>query len=342
MVGDMHRTPAPSHGRDLAPVQVLADLPPDLAEQVVRLAAASKAENTRQAYASDWRRWQAWCSQSQLRAMPAAPATVAAYVTAHRDRLAVATLRRHLSSISKAHQVAGHPDPCRHQLVGDTMQGLRRTQGAAQAGAPPLLADQVRQVVAALPAGDLAAIRDRALLLLGWCAALRRSELAGLCWGDLAAHGGGLLVTVRHAKSDHTGEGQQVAVPSQPGQLCPVAAVELWRDTLAELGSELVEPAAPVFRRVDMHGNLRPLRSDGRGLSGHAVGAVIAARAAQAGLQGYTGHSLRVGLAWSASLAGRSDSELMQTMRHRSLTMVRRYQRDAGAMERAASRGLLA
>ena len=44
--------------------------------------AAAKAANTRTAYASDWARFAGWCADRELAALPAAPATLGAYLTA--------------------------------------------------------------------------------------------------------------------------------------------------------------------------------------------------------------------------------------------------------------------
>ena len=91
-----------------------------------------------------------------------------------------------------------------------------------------------------------------------------------------------------------------------------------------------------MFRAVNRHGHL-----SGDGLSGHTVGLIVAQRGAAVGLHGLSGHSLRRGLIQAATLAGKSDSQVLQTSRHRSVGMLRQYQGDAGLLERAASRGLL-
>lgn len=308
------------------------------------LVQASKAENTRRAYRSDWRHWSAWCERLELAdgtvgvsAMPADPALVSLYLAAHAGTLSAATLGRRLSSIAMAHQLAGHPSPVT-EAVSATLAGLRRTYGRPPKAAPPLLADGIRAAVDAMSGDDLADARDRALLLLGWRAAMRRSELAGLRWGNVAELADGIVVTLEHSKTDRLGIGQTVAVPVEAERraYCAVRAMQAWRARLEQHQGITVSDDAPVFVTIDRWGN--PAAD---AMSGHAVGAVITRRAAAVGIDGMTGHSLRVGLIWEASRAGRHDSEIMQTTRHQGITMLRRYQRDAGAMERAAGRGLL-
>lgn len=324
---------APAHAH---PLSTLDAVPLELRDKVRELALSARSANTRRAYSSDWARWVGWCEQQHLQPLPAAPASVAAYLGAHAGVLTVATLRRHLATIAKAHEVADQPSPTRCALVRDVLAGIVRTQGAVQDKAPPLLAMQLEQVLATLeqtPAG----VRDQALLLLGWCAALRRSELATLRWGDVHAEQGGLVLVLRGSKTDHAGTGQAVAIPAGR-RWCPVQALAAWRDLVAaQLGAQAVAADQPVLRRVSRHGAVLE-----GALSGQAVAQVIQRRCGAAGLSGLRGHSLRVGLVQSATAAGVADSAIMQTTRHTSLVTMRGYQRDAGAMTRAASGGLLA
>jgi integrase len=318
----------------------VSTLAPELVEQVQELRQLSKADNTRKAYASDWSRWQAWCAARGLQALPAEAGSVAAYLADHAGQLKVSTLRRHLASVSKAHQVAGVTNPVSSELVRDTLAGLRRVHGAAPDQAPPLLREHLLAILEQLELEPgPAAVRDRVLLLVGWCGALRRSELAGLRWSDLQAVQGGLVLHLRGTKTDKAGTGQQVALPRQERQqACPVAAVQAWRSWLEEhQGADAVAGGMPVLRQVTRHGQVLE-----GGLSAQSVASVVRRRAAGAGLEDARGHSLRVGLIWSAAQAGVADSAVMQTTRHSSMTMLRRYQRDAGLMSRAASAGLLA
>ena len=65
-------------------------------------------------------------------------------------------------------------------------------------------------------------------------------------------------------------------------------------------------------------------------LSGAAVGDIVNRYAALAGLKAsdFAGHSLRSGLATSASMAGASERSIMNQTGHRSEKMLRRYIRD--------------
>ena len=64
----------------------------------------------------------------------------------------------------------------------------------------------------ALAAGDdIKGLRDRALLLIGFVGAFRRSELVALNRQDLDESELGVKVTIRHSKTDQEGAGQTSA-----------------------------------------------------------------------------------------------------------------------------------
>ena len=316
---------------------------------------ASKAANTLRAYKSDLRQVAAYLFEAgQTRLVkpdpknlnrwvlvsPMTPGQVAGYLADKAAQgVAVSSLRRHVATLSKWHQLIAvdNPsldiaNPCDTSLVRDTLAGLRRNHGKPVDKAAPILEHHLVAMVKTLDMLTLRGHRNRALLLLGWCAALRRSELAALTWDCVRfVPGEGLVVTLKNAKTDQTGEGQQVGVPYQANaELCPVRAIREWQEVAQG------EVEGPVFTRIGQHGNNLSLP-----MSGQAVGNVVAQVAANAGLEGFTGHSLRAGLATAAILAGRAEHEVMTTTRHRSQTVFRGYVRHAELLPKAASRGLL-
>lgn len=313
-------------------------LPTELTDRVSELRQASKSANTRRAYQSDWGSWQQWCDLQGVQALPAHPDSVTAYLADKAETVKVSTLTRHLATISKAHQVAGVANPCKAQAVKDTLAGLRNTKGTARKEAPGLLREGLLATLSTL-GGDLSGTRDRALLLTGWCAGLRRSELAGLVWGDLVSDPEGLVLILRKSKTDQAGEGRSVGLFRESDPLvCPVQALDSWRVMLGKQSALAVAPGSPVFPRLTRWGHV-----SSSALSGQAVAEVIERRTAQAGLVvRYQGHSLRKGLVQQATLAGVADSAVMATTGHQSVTMLRKYQSTAGLVSRSASKGLLA
>jgi integrase len=183
-----------------------------------------------------------------------------------------------------------------------------------------------------LPANRLIGKRDRALLLVGFAGAFRRSELVGLDVGDLSwQEGQGVIVTLRRSKTDQEGQGQKVGIPFGQGEeTCPVRALREW---LA--AAQISE--GPVFRAVDRHGNV-----SSRGMCGRSVARVVQRSIGHTGKDArkFGGHSLRSGLATSAAMAGKSMNAIMGQTRHKSEAMVRLYIREGSLFRDNAAQGL--
>jgi site-specific recombinase XerD len=307
-----------------------ADIVPPSLEQGREFARQSKAENTLRGYRADWRDFCAWCESHGACPLPASPETVAAYIAECAGRLKVGTIQRRLNAIAEAHKATGLESPTSAGIVRNTLKGIRRALGTATAPKSPTLTDDIRAMVDATDAGPIGA-RDRALMLLGFAGAFRRSELVGLDIADCVFGKDGLVVTLRRSKTDQDGAGSKIGIPhgSNP-ETCPVRTVQAW---LAEAGVD----AGPLFRSINRHGQVRAGR-----LSGIDVARVVKKLAVRAGLDPtkYAGHSLRAGHATSAAIAGASERSIMNQTGHRSVQMVRRFIRD-GSLFRENSAGKL-
>ena len=290
----------------------------ELLEAARTYAAASRSANTRRAYQSDLRDFTAWCDSNGVHALPAAPDTVALYLTALAQTGARAsTIQRRVSAISQAHQLARHlPSPTADPVVRSTMAGIRRSLGTAPEQKAPLLTSELRRLLATCDPATRAGLRDRALLLLCFAGGFRRSELVALDAGDVTETDDGLRVQIRRSKTDPEGQGREVGVPyGQHPETCPIRALRAWR---AAGGVD----SGPLFRPVDRHDHVQAGRLTDRG-----VARVVQRAALRAGLDPgrYAGHSLRAGLATAAAQGGAPERAIMAQTGHRSLTMVRRY-----------------
>ena len=216
------------------------------------------------------------------------------------------------------------------------MKGIRRTKGTAPAQKAATLIDDIRAMVEASDAG-LIGLRDRALILLGFAGAFRRSELVGLSIEDCAFGKDGLTVTLRRSKTDQAGAGRKIGIPYGSNPVtCPVRNLNDWIEQ-AGIGDGAGEAGGPLFRSINRHGHVQP-----GGLSGIDVARVVKKLAERAGLDAgkYAGHSLRAGHATSAAIAGASERSIMAQTGHRSVQMVRRYIRE-GSLFRENSGGKL-
>lgn len=294
------------------------------AEAVRALIEYSLSDSTRVAYQSDLKHFRDWGGT-----IPASPATIAAYIAAFADTLAVATISRRISTLSKAHEVLD-ANPCRSALVRATLQGLRRRRGTAQQQAKPLLRDDLMLILDRLGTSTRDS-RDRALLLVGFSGGFRRSELVGLDRADIEHVRQGLVITLRRSKTDQEGAGRKIGIPFGRTRNCPVAALDMW---LSHSGID----AGPVFRPVDRHGYVHTDR-----LSGDAVSGIIRERVAYADMDatGFSGHSLRAGFATSAAQAGVSTLKIRAQTGHTSDAMLARYIRDGELFTGNAAGALL-
>ncbi|MBA3530543.1 MAG: integrase, partial [Ardenticatenales bacterium] len=236
-----------------------------LGEAARKYAKGSKAESTLKGYRTDWQHFLTWCAAQGHLALPADPTTVADYVAtlAEQGECKVSTLEHRLASISQAHQLAGYDSPCKTHLVHVVMKGIRRDLGVAQTKKAPATIEVLRLMLEGLGT-NLVGQRDRALLLVGFAGAFRRSELVGLDVADVAFMPQGMVITLRKSKTDQEGQGQKKAIPygARP-ETCPVRALKAWLKA-AGIGE------GPLLRGVDRWGNVQARR-----LSDKAVALVV-------------------------------------------------------------------
>jgi site-specific recombinase XerD len=307
-----------------------ADIVPPSLDRAREFARHSKAQNTLRGYRSDWRDFSRWCEENGLSPLPAIPETVAAYIAECAERLKVGSIQRRLNAITEAHKAMGLESPTSTGIVRATIKGIRRTKGTGPVQKAPTLIDDIRAMVEATDAGLIGA-RDRALILLGFAGAFRRSELVSLDIEDCAFGKDGLTITLRRSKTDQEGAGRKVGIPfgSNP-DTCPVRTTQAWIERAGIMDG-------PVFRPIHRHGRIQRGR-----LAGADVARVVKKLVQRAGLDAakYAGHSLRAGHATSAAIAGASERSIMNQTGHRSVQMVRRYIRD-GSLFRENSAGRL-
>jgi integrase len=307
-----------------------ADIVPPSLDRAREFIRASKAANTLRGYQSDWREFCAWCDAHGSRPVPASPEVVASYIADCAARLKVGSIQRRLNAVSEAHKAAGHESPTSASIVRNTLKGIRRTIATAPLQKAPTLTNEIRAMIGAT-APSLIGLRDRALILIGFAGAFRRSEIVNLDLTDVEFSRDGLTITLRRSKTDQQGIGRKIGVPygSNP-ETCPVRVLQSW---IEQAGIT----SGPLFRAINRHAQLQPVR-----LSPIDVARVVKKLASRAGLDPvkYAGHSLRAGHATAAAIAGASERSIMHQTGHRSVQMVRRYIRD-GNLFRENSAGKL-
>jgi site-specific recombinase XerD len=304
--------------------EALAVLAGPVGEAVARAAGyAGRAlsDNTRRAYESDWRAFCRWCEAGGISPLPAAPVLVAGHLASLAGTLGRSGLRRRLAAIAHQHRGAGHPWETRHPAIAATMRGILATHGKTSRPAAALTSAEVKRLLAACGT-DTAGLRDRALLLLGFAGALRRSELVAIDREHLRFTSEGMTVFIPRSKRDQEGEGATIGIPRGLNPLsCPVRAMEEWlRRTRIEWGA--------VFRRLSPGGALEDR------LSPQGVWKILRKRAELARLtvdetERLSPHGLRAGFITEAYLKGALDEQVMHHTRQKSIATTQGYRRRA-------------
>ena len=282
-------------------------------------ATASRSDATWRAYRHDWQRFVTWCESVDQTALPASPTTICAFIATEADAgLAVATLTRRLAAIKVVHE--GNQEPSAHNapVVREVMRGIRnRQKGRLRPKKTPLIDTDMTQLVDTLDTSTLAGTRDRALLLIGFAAALRRSELVGIDVEHLTFGPERLTLTIPFSKTDQAGKGTDIAVPAITySRYCPVKALKAW---LALSG--ITQGA--VFRRLRRGPSVGKDR-----LSDSTVAKLVKQCAKDAGhtnVSMFSGHSLRRGFITTAARNRADVFSIAAQSRHRSLDTVREY-----------------
>ena len=328
----------------VAPGASSEPLPESLRETAERARAFfddARAENTRRSYASDFEDFATYCrvEAGGLSALPATPATLTLYITDLEGRgMKPSTIQRRLAAISQTHRRAGYESPANNELVRETFKGIKRNVGTRRREAAPLTLPVLRRVfeameVEALAAAEhksesvrrskhAAALRDRALLLVGFAAALRRGEISALLVGDVSEIEAGMKLLLRRSKTDQEGSGELVGLPyGSQLDTCPVRNLRRW------LSYRSVEdvPDAPLFCSVDRHGKLGATN-----ITPDAIHKLVKKRVEAAGFDPalHSGHSLRAGLPTTASGMGVGIESWMRQSRHKTFAVAARYARE--------------
>lgn len=321
---------------------MVAEIPPEQVRQEAARAADlvdhAFAPNTRRAYVSSWRAFGVWCTARAIDRDASTPEIVATYLTSRLEQgLSVPAIVRAYSALASNLREIQPQGPwaagLRPEIIRRLMKGAGREYGRPSPKKKPLLPEHFMQL--ADPARFdtthwIESARNRALLLFGFAGGFRRSELVALDVSDLELSAEGARVLIRRSKTDQAGEGAQIGVHRQRGDMCPVGALETYLR-----GGRVAQ--GPVFRQIHK-GRLTPKRLDDQ-----AVARLVKAAVVSIGLDPaeYAGHSLRCGFVTAAAAAKADLDSIMNTTRHKSVEQVRGYIRRASPFDRNASKGLL-
>ena len=312
--------------RDLTTSQPLTTLETEAVRDYLH---AATSDNTRRTYQSAVRQFVRWGGR-----LPADRDMVLRYLLERQPELNMRTLDLHITALRQWHEYQQLADPTRDPLIQKTLEGMRRRHGQPRQKARPLSIEALSALIGWLDQQPLSLMRERnrALLLVAYFGAFRRSELVGLQYGNLEWFDDGVVVTLERSKTDQSGEGMQRALPRSDNHLCPVSALKRWMDSVA-----LQEGA--IFRRIN-----RWDQPGTRAMDASSINLILKKLAMQAGLEGaekFSSHSFRRGLTTSAAQAG-VDFELIRKQGGwKQDATVREYIEEGRALDRNAAKELL-
>lgn len=287
--------------------------------------------STRKFYAIDWRIFSRWCEALKLIALPATPDTVARFLAAQTSNgMKPATLIRRLAAIRMAHEAKGYATPTQHKGVKAVLKGIKREKGIAQKKKAPATAERIESMIAYCSPDTLTGLRDKALLLLGFGGAFRRSELVALTVNDIERTPEGIKVTIRKSKTDQEGLGQVIAILN--GSRFRVV------DTLMKWLHAANIDEGHLFRPIKKGGQVQSMA-----LTDRSVATIVKTYAGKAGLtvDDFSAHSLRAGFITSGAAAGADLFKLMEVSRHKKPETVIGYVRESKLFENHAGENFL-
>lgn len=312
-----------------------------LDETTRQVASNHKSPNTLNGYASDWEDFSTWCNAHQFQSLPAAPYVVAYYLADRavnswlgpsgklkklitKPPLKLPTLLHRVWAIKFIHKENGYVFDTSCKEIEAVLSGLRRTNMAKEDRKDPLLLVDIRGMIENLPE-TLTGIRDKALLLVGFVSAMRRSEIAVLKMQDLKFVEEGIEV---HLSWSKTGERSLVIPYGSNPITCPVRALNLWLK-MANITT------GPIFRSINKHNHISEMP-----LTGTAIAIIVkrnvylknkidVAMAKGEYAPSYSGHSLRAGFCTHAAMVGVPEHLIMAQAGHKKSDTTKKYIRIA-------------
>lgn len=281
---------------------------------VASYAAAAQSNATTRSYGADIRHF-----KQHGGSIPATPTMVAEYLANFAGVLAVSTLQHRLIAIHRAHTDVGLVSPGMDSLVKRTMQGIRRTLGTKQRQVTALVKDDLLEMMVHVERQrPMKAARDKALLLVGFSGAFRRSELVALRCEDISYFESGVELLIRRSKTDQEGIGRTVFIPHARGSRCPVKALTNWL-SLAGIRT------GPLFRPISRHDRVV---SD-KALTPQSVAFIVKSSvrmmSGDEAAKNVAGHSLRAGYCTEAATIGLQPYQIREQTGHRSDVTLARY-----------------
>ena len=281
----------------------------ELESQTFENIKSSKAPNTLRAYKADIKSFEIFCAKLNFKPLPADPKTVSLFITNLSKNSKLSTIKRKLAAIKVTHNLAGEYIDLKHPIISENLNSIKKQLGTFQKAKKPIMLNDLKSIVVEIEKEKELKIklRNKALILIGFSGAFRRSELVSVELEDIDFVKEGVKIFIKRSKTDQSGEGMVKAIPYFNNvNFCPVLSLSNWIDFLKKTKNK----STKIFEMSDKN-----------------VALIVKKYALKTGLnpEKYSGHSLRSGFATSTAEHGAEERQIMAMTGHKSNQMVRRY-----------------
>ncbi len=103
----------------------------------------------------------------------------------------------------------------KNPLINENLTSIKRKIGTFQKAKKPILLEDLKKIILEIDKEEKNKdkIRNKALILIGFAGAFRRSELVSILKEDLDFVDEGVKIFLRKSKTDQSGEGMVKAIP---------------------------------------------------------------------------------------------------------------------------------
>ena len=301
------------------------DIQPTDAEmlRIYRYKAASKSDKTIEDYRYGWKYFEEFCQPRGSRMIPASPLTICSYATTMADKgLSMNTIRARLAAIGFTHEAAGKPNPIKDFTVKSVLKGIGNKIGTAVDKKTAIGIKELRDACAMIDTSDLRGKRDKAMLLVGYFGAFRRSELVGIRLEHITFQADQTKILLKKSKTDQAGKGLIKHIPileAQHADICPTRALRQYWAATGKRGGL-------IFRAINRWGHLS------ESIGSKEIERLVKRVAESLGLDpaDFAGHSLRSGFVTDATNAEVQDSDIMEQTHHTNRATIDEYRQTHG------------
>lgn len=148
--------------------------------------------------------FEGWCISRQYNPTNATPEIIAMFISSQfADGKHPSTLNRRPAAIKFAYSCLEKDSPTEKEIVRATLKGIRRDETAPSIKPKKAAVVMIiKEMVKLYSSNSLRDIRDRAILLLGFAGAFRRSELVAINIEDISINDKGMEIIIHQSKTD--------------------------------------------------------------------------------------------------------------------------------------------